>query len=128
MKTITVTMSSNSEAFVLPNAIHWESVTLESCNLIYTNGANTGEKLMIHITQMQQEIVACQSGATTNLAGTFIVGSEPFNAKDALTIKNSSPNLPLQRLDIKVYKLNGTLATISFSFVMVLNIKERPQS
>jgi len=124
MKSITVTMNSNSEGFVLPNPIHWESVTLESCNLIYTNGANTGEKLMIHIPQMQQEIVACQSGICTNLASTFIVGSEPFNPKADLTIENTSPNLPLQRLDIKVYKMNGTLATIAFSFVMVLNIKE----
>jgi len=128
MKSILVTMSSNSEGFVLPNPIHWESVTLESCNLIYTNGANTGEKLMIHIPQMQQEIVGCQSGVATNLASTFIVGSEPFNPKAALTIENTSQDLPLQRLDIKVYKMNGTLATISFTFVMVLNIKERPQS
>ena len=126
MKSITVTMSSNSEGFVLPNPIHWESVTLESCNLIFTNGANTGEKLIIHIPQMQQEIVACQSGICTNLASTFIVGSEPFNPQDTLTIKNSSPNLPLQHLDIKVYKLNGSPATIGYTFVMVLRIKERP--
>ena len=126
MKTISVTMSSNSEGFDLPNAIHWESVTLGSSNLIYTNGANAGEKLMIHIPQIQQEIVACQSGVATNLAATFIVGSEPFNPQDTLTIKNSSPNLPLQHLDIKVYKLNGSPATIGYTFVMVLRIKERP--
>jgi hypothetical protein len=126
MKSILVTMTTNSEGFDLPNPIHWESVTLESCNLIFTNGANTGEKLMIHIPQMQQEIVVYQSSVATNLASTFIVGSEPFNPQAVLTIKNSSPNLPLRRLDIKVYKLNGSPATISFTFIMVLNIKECP--
>ena len=121
-------MSSNSEGFSLPSAIHWESVTLERCNLVFTNGADLGANYVIHIEQMQQDLVACESGAATNRAGSFFVGAEPFNAQEAQTIKNRNPELALQRLDVNVRKLNGSPASISGAFNFVLKVKERPQN
>jgi hypothetical protein len=118
-------MSSNNEVFNFANAIHWDSATLERCNLVYTNGADLGANYVIHIDQMQQDLVVCQSGAGSDRTGSFLVGSEPFNSQEAQTIKNSNPGLALQRLDVHVYDLTGSPATISTAFYFVLKIKER---
>jgi hypothetical protein len=38
--------------FILDSAIHWDSATLERCNLVYTNGADPGANYVIHIDEM----------------------------------------------------------------------------
>jgi hypothetical protein len=118
-------MSSNNEVFNFASGIYWDSATLERCNLVYTNGADLGANYVIHVDQMQQDLVVCQSGASTNRTGSFFVGAEPFNGQETQTIKNRNLGLALQRLDVNVYDLTGSPATISTAFYFVLKIKER---
>ena len=50
---------------------------------------------------------------------------EPFNAQEMQTINNNNPSLALQRLDVRVYDLTGSLTLISTAFYFVLRVKER---
>jgi hypothetical protein len=124
MTQIQVNMSSNSEVFHLPDSVHWERATLERCNLVYTNGADMGAQYVIHIDQMDQPLLVCASGATANRIGSFLVGAEPFNVHESLTIRNTNPSRALQQLNVKIYTLAGALATITGPFCFALKIKE----
>jgi hypothetical protein len=53
------------------------------------------------------------------------VGAEPFNAQEMQTINNNNTSLALQRLDVRVYDLTGSPASISTAFYVVLLVKER---
>jgi len=92
----------------------WDSATLERCNLVWTNGADPGANYVIHIDQMQQDLVVCKVGAGSHRTGSFFVGAEPFNAQEMQTINNN--NFALQRLDVRVYDLTGSPASISTAF------------
>jgi hypothetical protein len=114
----------------LDSAIHWDSATLERCNLVYTNGADPGANYVIHIDQMQQDLVpldlvVCKAGAGSHRTCSFFLGAEPFNAQEMQTINNNNPSLALQRLDVRVYDLTGSPALISTAFYFILRIKER---
>ena len=109
----------------MDSAIHWDSATLERCNLVWTNGADPGANYVIHIDQMQQDLVVCKAGAGSHRTVSFFVGAEPFNPQEMQTINNNNPSLALQRLDVRVYDLTGSPASISTAFYFVLRIKER---
>jgi hypothetical protein len=60
--------------------------------------------------------------------GFIFVGAEPFNAgqpQEMQTVNNNNPSLALQRLDVRVYDLTGSPASISTAFYFVLRMKER---
>jgi hypothetical protein len=92
---------------------------------VYTNGADPGANYVIHIDQMQQDLVVCKAGAGSHRTGSFFVGAELFNAQEMQTINNNNPSLALQRLDVRVYDLTGSPALISTAFYFILRIKER---
>jgi hypothetical protein len=115
-------MSSNAEQFDLPESIHWTEATLERCNLVYTNGSDAGVNFIVHIDQMPQNLLVCQSASTYNRVGSFFVGSEPFNPQESQTVHNSNPGRALDRLDVKVYDLSGSDAAITNTFYLRLNI------
>jgi hypothetical protein len=45
--------------------------------------------------------------------------------REMQTINNNNPSLALQRLDVCVYDLTGSPASISTAFYFVLRVKER---
>jgi len=81
---------------------------------VWTNGADPGANYVIHIDQMQQDLVVCKVGAGSHRTGSFFVGAEPFNAQEMQTINKN--NFALQRLDVRVYDLTGSPASISTAF------------
>jgi hypothetical protein len=65
---------------------------------------------------------------TVHRTGSFFVGAETFYAQEMQTINNNNTSLALQRLDVHVYDLTGSPASISTAFCFVLRIIKRVPS
>ena len=113
-------MTSNSATFTnLRPSKKWNTATLERSNLVYRNGADAGVLYNIHIDEFTDNFHVCDSGSILRRDGTFIVGNEPFNAQEKLTVNNPNPGDKLEKLTVKVYDMSsGDLATISNPFYL----------
>jgi hypothetical protein len=74
---------------------------------------------IIHIDQMQQDVVVCKAGAGSHRS------NRSSYAREMQTINNNNPSLALQRLDVRVYDMTVSPASISTAFYFVLRMKER---
>jgi hypothetical protein len=118
-KKILINMNSQSETFTIPNSIYWDTITLEGCNLV---AKQADDNYIVHIEEITEDVIICDSGESKNKVGTFLVGPQPFNPSECQTIKNHTPDRPLNRLTVSIHTTKGNPATINDKFYIALRI------